>query len=305
MKKFFLAIMAIVVIAAMWFAPLAQAVTVNGERQVGVSSSTAAYKNPTYAARVPDASAKMLKAIKGNSARLKKLEKSTNALASEQRKMIVVQINTQSAVTTLADNVTILANETEKAAKTADKAFKHADTANKNIVAYGKAILNNGANNTWILAILIGAVIGLLIYLIFFRKDGKDDEILNKLEIVSENLSDKINVARETIPVETAKAVNEYFDPTPFTYDIEGKHVECNFSVPEDECYLTLKIESTNGSQNPADFERQVLDKHKRGLAAKYVRGTMTKFLKGGLAGTQEEALINYLVNVTKEIKIS
>lgn len=88
MKKIFLAItaIAVIVITAMWFAPLAQAVTVNGERQVGVSSSKTvtptampAYQQQVVAATpvayqqpVPEVTSKQFEALK---AKVKDLEK--------------------------------------------------------------------------------------------------------------------------------------------------------------------------------------------------------------------------------------
>jgi len=47
MKRFILAIAAIAVIG-LWFVPLAQAVTVNGERQVGASQQYKSYAEPAY-----------------------------------------------------------------------------------------------------------------------------------------------------------------------------------------------------------------------------------------------------------------
>ena len=82
MKRFMLAIMAIVVIIIVGFAPLAQAVTVNGERQVGASqqptyTKSESYQQPVvapvaYQQPVPEVTAKQFDALR---ARLKDLEK--------------------------------------------------------------------------------------------------------------------------------------------------------------------------------------------------------------------------------------
>lgn len=305
MKKIIVAVVAIVIVVV-GFASLAQAVTVNGERQVGVSKymvrPVKVYTAPSD--NCASSEAKILRQIKSAAAAIRTDAKKFATEAKEAKAAHTKAVNNFAEAT---KEYTKTQQEFVNTQKTTVIDVKNngrkLDALSKNLYHINDAIQDQNVANTGILAALIGIVVGLLVYFIFFRKDGKDD-ILNELKVVGENLSDKIETARTTIPVETAKTVNEYFDSTPFTYDIEGKHVECNFSVPEDECYLTLKIESTNGSQNPGDFERQALDKHKRGFAAKYVRGTMTKFLKGGLAGTDEEKLIKHLQS-TGAIKIS
>lgn len=90
MKRFFLAIMAIVIV--MWLAPLAQAVTVNGERQVGASSNqptSAAYQQPVnLEARIANLEKenKILKIKIGNkkSGLTKRMKEAENGIAENK-----------------------------------------------------------------------------------------------------------------------------------------------------------------------------------------------------------------------------
>ena len=106
----------------------------------------------------------------------------------------------------------------------------------------------------------------------------------------------------EELPKKTVDAFKaREFDPAPFEFDVAGKHVIYTFPT-DDKCYRTLKVEDTNGSTKPADFEQQALDNWY--LAKKYVTGTMKRFLEGKLAGTSEELLIRHF-QATGVIKIS
>ena len=103
-------------------------------------------------------------------------------------------------------------------------------------------------------------------------------------------------------PEKTAEAVHEYFNPKPFEWDLNGEHIVYEFPT-DDKCYTTFKVVNTNGSTNPAYFEQQILSSGHE--AKKYCMMVFRNFRAGKLTGTSEEALINYLINTTKKIKIS
>lgn len=123
MKRFILAITAIIVIG-LWFAPLAQAVTVNGERQVGASqqptyTKSESYQQPVvapvaYQQPVPEVTAKQFDALR---ARVKDLEKKQATQATK-----IAEANTA------ATDAKVIGNQAVEKAKEAN----------------GKADKNNG-----------------------------------------------------------------------------------------------------------------------------------------------------------------
>lgn len=131
----------------------------------------------------------------------------------------------------------------------------------------------------------------------------RTDDVLKAIVNVAADNRDCFKKAIADVPKKTVEEMNK-LTPEPFEIDIAGKHV--TYVSPAEGIaegyYMTLKIEDTHGSTNPANFDRQTW-RH-RGQTKNYLTGTMKKFLEGKLTGTPEELLIRYLIS-TKEIVIS
>ena len=153
----------------------------------------------------------------------------------------------------------------------------------------------------WVLIIIcVAGFIGLGFFL--FRKMGKIVSEVQKAAKAGAIVG--INALDETLkklPENTAKAVHEYFDSTPFTFETEIPGYKVTYNPAEGIArgiYQILYIPKDPDTNDPAAFQR--LAKTSRGQAEYSILGSLKKVLGGKSnpntpQGQLELALVDYL----------
>jgi hypothetical protein len=160
---------------------------------------------------------------------------------------------------------------TAKEVKNSESRIKSNDNGNTGIILIGLAIL---------FLVLLG--LGALIY---FR-------------------TRKIEKKIDDVPKDTAEEIYG-FNPLPFNFVIKANgashRVICSCADEDKETYNTFQVISMpDGPDHPESFVRQ--SEPRRGLAERYLKGTMMKFFDGKLKGTPQETLIVFLKEKTEKL---